>query len=196
MANPNTPFGLMPVRHYFGGLVRENQYTIADGYSTALYMGDPVLVTGTGKNIGIATAGSSGIVTGVFAGCKFIDTAGETWFRKSWPASQAIKSGTTAIAYVYDDPFILYAIQSGATGIAAVDVRLLTDLVSGTGDAATGRSGWSCAGLAGSENQLKIMEVPDDYVHSGGVVNAYGAYAVAYVLLGKPELVATAPVEE
>lgn len=194
MANPNTPFGLRPVRHYHGGVVRENEYTIADGYTTALYQGDPVVVTGTGKNIQIATAGSSGIVTGVFNGCRYVNTLGDSYFSKSWPASQAIKSGTTAYALVYDDPFIMYEVQFGATGIVAADVRLLTDLVSGTGDAATGRSGWSCAGVAGSENQLKILELAD-YVHPGALQNAYGAYAVAWVLLGKPELTATAPVE-
>lgn len=196
MANPNTPFGLVPVRHYFGGVVRTNEYTIADAYATSLFMGDPVLVTGTGKNIGIATAGSSGIVTGVFAGCRYVNAAGDTIFGKYWPASTAIKAGSVAYATVYDDPFILYAIQSGATGIAAVDIRLLTDLVSGAGDATTGRSGWSCAGLAGSENQLKILDLASEWVHPGALANAYGAYAVALVMLGKPELLASAPVEE
>lgn len=194
MANPNTPFGLSPVRHLFGGLIRPNRYTIASAYGTALYLGDPVKVTGSGKDIGIATAGSSGVVTGVFQGCEFIDTNGDTKFSKYWPASTAIKSGTTAYALVLDDPFILYAIQSDVTGVAAVDIRLLCDLVSGTGSTFTGQSGWYCAGLAGSENQLKIYELAD-WTTPGGVANAYGAYAVVHVLLGKPELVATAPVE-
>lgn len=195
MANPNTPFGLRPVRHYFGGVVRENEYTIASGYSTALYQGDPVLVTGTGKDIGIATAGSSGIVTGVFNGCRYVDANGDTFFRKHWPASTTLKSGTTCYALVYDDPFIQYEIQFDSTGFVAAGVRQLADLVSGTGDAATGRSGWYAAYAAGSENQLKILELAD-YVHPGALQNAYGAYAVAWVMLGKPELVATAPVEE
>lgn len=194
MANPNSPFGLRPVRHLFGGVIRPNPYTIADAYSTSLFVGDPVLVTGTGKNIGIATAGSSGIVTGVFMGCKYVNAAGDSYFDKYWPASTATKGAVGAVAYVLDDPFILYAIQSGATGVAAVDVRLLTDLVSGAGSAVTGGSGWSCAGLAGSENQLKIYELGDEVIN--GVTNAYGAYAIAHVLLGKPELLATAPVEE
>lgn len=196
MANPNTPFGLMPVRHYMGGVIRQNEYTIADAYSTSLFMGDPVLVTGTGKNIGIATAGSSGIVTGVFAGCKYVNAAGDTIFGKYWPASTALKSGTVATALVYDDPFILYAVQFDATGFVAAGVRQLADLVSGAGDAATGRSGWYAAYAAGSENQLKLMDLADQWVHSAGLVNAYGAYAVGLVMLGKPELVASAPVEE
>lgn len=195
MANPNSPFGLRPVRHYLGGIVRENEYTIADGYSTALYQGDPVLVTGTGNNVGIATAGSSGIVTGVFNGCRYVNTQGDTYFSKYWPASQAIKSGTTAYALVYDDPFILYEIMFDATGIVAADIRQLADFHSGTGDSATGRSGWYAAYAAGSENQLKIMQLAD-YTHPGGLANAYGAYAVAWVMLGKPELIASAPVEE
>lgn len=194
MANSIAPFGLRPIRHYFGGLVRTNEYTIADGYTTSLFQGDPVRVTGTGKVIGIGTAGSSSAMTGVFNGCRYVNSLGDTIFSKYWPASTAIKAGTVAYADVFDDPLILYAIQSGATGVAAVDIRLLTDLVSGAGSTFTGQSGWSCAGLAGSENQLKVMGLAD-LVYPGGVANDYGAYAVIEVLLGKHELIATAPTE-
>jgi hypothetical protein len=194
MANTQMPFGLLPVRHMFGGVIRSNRYTIADQYSTSLFQGDPVVCTGTGKNVGIATAGGSGTVTGVFNGCEYVDAAGDTKFSKYWPASTVTKAGSSVFAWVFDDPFILYAIQSGATGVALADIRLLTDLVSGAGSTITGQSAWSCAGLAGAENQLKVYELAD-FTFPGGVANAYGAYAVVHVLLGKPELIATAPVE-
>lgn len=193
MANPNTPFGFLPVRHYFGGVLRTNMYNIADAYNTDLFEGDPVKVTGTGKNIALATAGSSNVVTGVFFGCHYVDSRGDTQFGR-WPASTAIKTGTVVLAEVWDDPFILYKVQSGSVGIVAADIRLLCDMVSGSGSTATGRSAWSVAGVAGSENQFKILGL-HDMAHPGGLQNAYGAYAVVEGLFGKHELVATAPTE-
>lgn len=181
MSNTNAPFGLSPVRHLFGGVIRPNEYTIADGYNTALYMGDPVAVTGTGRNIGIATASTGSVVTGVFQGCKYINALGDTVWSKYWPASQAIKSGTVAIAYVLDDPFVLYEIQSDVTGIAEADIRLLTNLASATGNAGSGTSGWYSTGVSSTENQLKI------YGLAAKGTNAYGAYAVIEVLLNTHE---------
>lgn len=195
MANPNSPFGLRPVRHLFGGVIREANYTIADQYSTSLFTGDPVLVTGTGKNIGIATAGSSGVVTGVFQGCKYVNSLGDTVFSKYWPASTVTKSGSVIEAFVIDDPFVLYQIQSDATGVVAAGIRQLADFTSAAGDVVTGASAWVLAYAAGSENQMKIYGLAD-VIAPGGVQNGYGAYAVLEVLLGKPELIASAPVEE
>lgn len=185
MANTNAPFGLAPVRHMFGGVIRANEYTIADGYSTALYTGDPVATTGTGKNIGIATA-ASGLITGVFQGCEYVNALGDTIWSKYWPASTAIKTGTTAKAFVIDDPFVLFAVRSDSTGVAAADIRLLTNLAAGTGDAYSGLSGWYSTGLASSESQLKIVELSGE-PNPGGAANAYGAYAVVNVLIANHE---------
>lgn len=186
MANPNAPFGLRPVRHLFGGVMRSNEYTIADAYSTALYLGDPVVATGTGKNIGIASAASSAKLTGVFAGCEYIDSLGDTKFSKYWPASTSTFSGSTIKALVWDDPFLMYEIQFNT--LAAADVRALANLVSGVGSAVTGLSGWTAIAPPGSgENQLKIYSVPST-IAQGGTINAYGTYAVAHVLLAQHEL--------
>lgn len=185
MANPNAPFGLRPVRHLFGGVVRPNEYTIADQYGTALYLGDPVVATGTGRNIGIATAGSSNPVTGVFAGCEYVDSLGDTKFSKYWPASQVTKSGTTVKALVIDDPHVVFEVQFAT--LAAADIRQLANLVSGSGNAQTGQSGWTAAAPVTTENQLKIYRLSNGS-SPGGVQNAYGAYAVAEVLIAFHEL--------
>lgn len=151
MANTNAPFGLLPVRHLFGMTPRITEYTIADGYSGAsLFYGDPIVATGTGKNIGIATAGSSGVITGVFMGCRYVNALGDTINSKYWPTGTAIKSGTTAIAEVCDDPFAVFAIRSGATGIVEANIRLMADLVSGSGSTTSGTSGWTCGTVASS----------------------------------------------
>lgn len=194
MANPTIAFGMVPVRHYFGGLIRPNKYTIADQYGTALFEGDPVRATGTGQNIGIGTAGGSAANTGVFMGCEYVDSTGQSVFDTYWPASLATKNAVGAIAYVLDDPFIVWAIRGDATGIVAATDRKMVDLVSGAGDIPTKRSGWS-AGPSGGKNQLKVIEVPTSWVHPGGVFNAFGPNSVIHVLWGKHELVATAPTE-
>ena len=49
MANVNSPFGLYPLRHRSGGVVRANGYPIASGQAGAIYSGDPVKRLDTGK---------------------------------------------------------------------------------------------------------------------------------------------------
>lgn len=185
MTNPNTPFGLRPTRHMFGGVIRENEYKIADAYGTALYVGDPVLATGTDTNIGIAAAAADGKITGVFNGCKYRNTLGDTIFSKVWPAAQATYNAEGAVALVYDDPFIEYDIMFD--NLVAADIRAIANLVSGTGNAQTGQSAWTAIKPPGStENQLKIVSLSGT-VLPGGIPNAFGLYAVARVLLNTHE---------
>lgn len=186
MANPNAPFGLRPLRHLFGGVVRPNEYTIADQYGTALYIGDPVVAVGTGRNIGIATAGTSSKITGVFNGCRYVNSLGDTIWSEVWPAAQVTNTQYPVIAEVFDDPFILYEVMFDT--LAAADVRAFANLVSGAGVAATRLSGWTAAHPpAGGENQLKIYRLSAG-ANPGGIPNAYGAFAVAEVLLAQHEL--------
>lgn len=187
MVNTNAPFGLRPVRHLFGGEMRLSEYNIADQYGTALYLGDPVVCTGTGRNIGIASAATSGKLTGVFAGCEYVDAVGNTQFSKFWPAATVTQTVQAVKAFVYDDPFILYAIQFNTLAIG--DVRALANLVSGAGNAQTGLSGWTAIAPPGAgENQLKIYSVPTGEIQMNGNINAYGAFAIAHVLLAQHEL--------
>lgn len=187
MANPNAPFGLRPVRHLFGGVMRPNEYNIADQYGTALFEGDPVVCTGTGVNISIATAASSGVITGVFAGCEYVDSLGDTKFSKYWPASQVTKAGSIIKALVFDDPHLLFEVQFAT--LAAADIRQLANLVSGVGNTLTGTSGWTAAAPVTTENQLKIYRL-SNCVSPGGVANAYGTFAVAQVQIAFHELAA------
>lgn len=186
MANPNAPFGLRPVRHLFGGVIRPNEYTIADQYNTSLYLGDPVTCTGTGKNIGIATAANSGKITGVFQGCEYLNALGDTIWSERWPASTVTDTRQTVKAFVLDDPFILFEIQFDT--LAAADIRALTNLVSGNGNDKTNLSGWTAVAPAGGgANQLKIYGL-SGVTSQGGAINAYGAYAVGQVLLAQHEM--------
>jgi hypothetical protein len=76
MANVDRPIGLRPLRHLGGGEVRMNGYTIASGYNVSLGAGDPVIMTGTGRNIAVAAASEDGCI-GVFYGVRYTNAAGE-----------------------------------------------------------------------------------------------------------------------
>jgi hypothetical protein len=187
VANPNAPFGLRPVRHFAGGIVRLSEgYTVADQYGTSLFIGDPVLVTGTGCNLGIAAAGNGDKISGVFAGCEYQNSLGDTIWSKYWPASTATYNAQGAKAIIYDDPWIVYEVMFAT--VATTDIRNLANLVAGNGNAQTGLSGWTAAAPAGGANQLKVLRLPTSEVNPGGIANNYGAYGVAQVLLAQHEL--------
>lgn len=136
MANSNAPFGLRPIYHPSGD-IRAREYTIASTYSTAIYTGDPVLL-GTGDNVQQGTASATAV--GVFAGCQYIAADGSVIFRPYWPGDGDVLSGSTPIAWVYDDPQIRFAVQVSA-GFADSNLMTKADLVIGTGNTATGQSG-------------------------------------------------------
>jgi hypothetical protein len=75
MANANGPRGLKAVRKLGGGNISLTEYTIAKDYGTAIYTGDVVEMTGTGRNIAKAAAQNEDNI-GVFAGCRYIAADG------------------------------------------------------------------------------------------------------------------------
>lgn len=179
MANQDAAFGLKPVRHAKGGIIRSSAYTIASGLAQDLYHGDPVISAGSGRNITIATAG--GNVRGVFIGCEYTKANGEYVFDKKWPTGTTLLSGTEATAYVWDDPDIIFAVQADGSLVAA-DMGLTSDLVSGTGDSATGNSGWELDATTG-QAQCRILGLSKMRAN-----NAYGTNAVIDIMFAEHEL--------
>lgn len=167
MANANSPFGLRPVRHQTGGMIRLTEYSIASGYNTSIFSGDVVEATGTGKNISKAAAANADNL-GVFSGCRYVDAQGKQVFSPMWPASTV---ATEIVALVYDDPNIVFECQTDT--VAEADVQLLVDWNVGTGVAATGVSGLYAdnATKAATGCSLRIIGLVPR------VDNAYGAYA-------------------
>lgn len=112
-------------------------YASADGlttYSTSIFTGDPVQwgtsLAGTAANGSISTiqrwlspytgGNTPGTFTdlpilGVFMGCRYVaaNAVSSTPVQVSpyWPASTQVKAGTKIIAYILDDPTVLYDIQ-------------------------------------------------------------------------------------
>ena len=139
MANANTPQGLRPVRYASGAPYNgaANSYFVPAADSTALFIGDPVIVAGSADANGVptatrATAAGGALWTGVVVGIINTPTVTTTYR----PAS------TACYILVADDPNLLFEVQEDAVGgaLAAADVGLNADLIAGTGSTVTGKS--------------------------------------------------------
>lgn len=131
-------YGFVPVKHASGGTIRPNEYSIAAAYTTNIFSGDPVaLVDGGTIQQGAASSGTG--LVGVFYGVSYKKSTGEYVYSRFWDTP----TGATEIkAYVYDDPNIIYKVESDqdTTPIAAATVGSNVDFAAGTGSTVTGQS--------------------------------------------------------
>lgn len=180
MANTNAPYGFRPIRHLAGGVIRNSRRRIASAYNTAIYMGDPVKLLGTGY-INLAAAGDR--ILGIFAGCNYVQSNGDVKWSPYWPASTATLGSADVEALVWDDPNIVFQVQSGVTSPALADIGALADHVAGTGSAVTGQSGAYLSGTVGTGTaSFRIL----DFVNKPD--NEIGQYADIEVQLFESEL--------
>lgn len=137
MANRDTPNGLRPAKHLTGGTIRySDAYRVASAYGSALGRGMPVILTGTGREIAVGTAAGAPFC-GVVWGFSWTDTNGVPQFSPNWVASTATLGSVAATAYVYDDPDIIFQVQSDEDVVEA-DIGQTGDFVFGTVDTTTG----------------------------------------------------------
>lgn len=171
MANPDAPFGLRPARYVSGAPYNGacNLYYVPAAYGTALFVGDPVVKTGTSNTaayngheagtlpvVAKATAGDGNAITGVIVGFVSTDRADATYN----PAS------TERGVLVADDPNLLFHIRDdGAAALDATSVGLNAVVIyTHAGDTVYGRSGVeldtnSDAPAADASNQLTIKRL-------------------------------------
>ena len=174
MANADAAFGFIPVRHMSGNAPRTNQYTITSGLAENIFSGDLCIITSGG----VVTPHSATEVNniGVFAGVSYTASDGSYVYSEYWPTGTV---ATDIIAYVYDDPYTVFKVQSAGT-IAQTNVGNCADLVAGAGSTATGQSGFESSGtMAAGTATVKILglyETPD---------NAFGANAIIEVLINE-----------
>ncbi len=168
MANTDNPFGLRPVQHRNGAPYTGacKPYYIPAAYGTALFIGDPVVITGAVNTAAVkapgagsfpigalpvvakATAGDGNAITGVIVGF----AAGDYIYN---PAS------TERVVFVADDPDLMFEIQCDGT-LTPADVGYNAVLIYTTsGSTVTGRSGveldtTSDVPAADASNQLTI----------------------------------------
>lgn len=185
MTNVDRPFGFTATRHGAGGTPqRLGSYEIENGLAENIFSGDPVVLTGTGRRIVLATAGNANLIVGIFAGVRFTDARGDVIFEPNW-LSGTVGTGLqrgedNPEALVYDDPRSEFIVQvSSASGLAEVDVGLLANFVAGTGNQFTGRSAYELdqTTLNATARQLRILglsRIPE---------NDYGEFAKARVLI-------------
>ena len=179
MANVDAPNGLTPVRHLTGGVVRANEWKIASGLSTAIFTGDCVKLLSTGY-IDECDAGDR--ILGVFAGCSYPNSSGEQIFSRQWTASLATLGSADVTAYVYDDPNIVFAVQSAGSADFA-DIGNLADIVATAGDTTTGRSNHEVSGTTGTGTAgLRILGLYNE------PKNAYGTNGVLETVIWEHEL--------
>lgn len=141
MPNADNAFGLRPVRQITGAPYNgaADVYSTAAGDATAIFVGDPVKLSGTSSVINGVTyadidqAATGDVIVGVVVGV-FPDTAESLIYRAASTARRLL---------VATDPNLLYEIQevSGGTPLAAADIGLNANFVVGAGSTITGKSG-------------------------------------------------------
>jgi len=139
MANTDGPNGFTPIRHLTGGTIRMEEMPLVKETAAAIYTGDLMLLNATGY-VNVAGAATAAAIIGVFAGCKFTNPQGQIVYSRYWPAAQATLSDADAVAYVYSDPNIVFAVQTSGTGALADNGKWI-DMEDGGGSTSTGQSG-------------------------------------------------------
>lgn len=161
MANQDTPFGLRPIRHRNGAAYNgsTNPYYLRSDYATAMFIGDPVIKTGTANLVAVnaagvgefaigtlptinkATAGATNRITGVIVGFSTLPTDLSKQYN---PAS------TERVALVCDDPDVIFQIQSD-TLLASTSIGLNAILIyTHAGSTVSGLSGVEMDGGSGT----------------------------------------------
>ncbi len=191
MANSNRPTGLSPVNMITGAPYngQARQYSIAAAYNVALYIGDPVISSGTSDAAGvqgIALAAATGPIRGVIVGLS------------DQPFSSAALIGNPNITYrpaaaqttvwyamVVDDPNVVFEVQEIGTGtqLTAAEVGLNANLVVGTGNGFV--SGWLLGNTAEDVTATLQVRLLGLAQRSD---NAFGAYAKWLIMINAHEL--------
>jgi len=147
----NKPWGLKPVRYMNGAAWNGQQtpYRIASGYNANLFTWDPA-AAGANGFVTIATAGDNNAILGSFTGFQWVDAnTGKTVFSSTWAANTVTFGAQDAIAFIADDPMIVFDVQGNAPNFPAANSGILNanllrnaSLVAGNGSPYNGESGW------------------------------------------------------
>ena len=133
------PFGLRPIGTLSGGPVPViRQYPILSTESTRICFGDVVKLTDAGGTTTIQkdTGTTTATPIGIFVGCRFTDlNSSQLTFSQQWSGA----ANTSGMAYVIDDPTVLFAIQADGT-VNDDDLAANAALVQGASSSALGIS--------------------------------------------------------
>jgi len=152
MAYPtvSAPYGLVAINRVDGmpyaGAIR--QLPIASTLATAIYDCDVVNIAAGGtiqkSTVTVdSTTAAANYTSGVFVGCQYVNTQGQTVQAQYYPGNAA---ATSAVAYVVDDPLALFKVAvtySGNATVTTVNQSAIGTNMSirqGTGSTTTGDS--------------------------------------------------------
>lgn len=181
MASVLAPFGMRAAYH-LSGVIRPTGYmALASGYSSAIYQGSPVTITG-GK-LALATAGAGNRIAGNFLGVEYVDATGKPNWSNYWPAAQATLGSVDAKAYVNLDPDIVYEIQAdGSVAQTAVGSQAaLKNAGSGSAQLGTSTAVLDSTTISSvTANQLRIIGI------TPGADNVFGdTYTIVQVMVSQ-----------
>lgn len=184
MSTSAAPFGFRPAYHQ-SGKDRPRAYTIASGYATAIFKGAPVLLAATGSlNIGAAT----GDILGFLAGVEYTDAGtGRRVVSNFWPAGQ---NATNVVAWVWDDPSVIFESQTDGSSILtqAVVGAQMNCINPGAGSTGTGLASTALASsttTTSGQAQFRVLDL------GRGVDNALGdTFLVLQVQIAQHQFVA------
>jgi hypothetical protein len=174
MANVDSPKGLK----IGGPLLRATWYSVAASQASAIFIGDPVIATGTSNQVIVATAGSAspitGAVIGVFDNSKLPGIAGSDGVRVAYAASVQASAFYVLVADHPDQVFI--AQGDGDTSYLDInDCSGNVNLVAGAGNTTSGISGWelddSDTGDGGVADQIRLIRPVDRPDNTVGIAN-------------------------
>jgi len=181
MANANAPSGLTPRRYRNGSpwMGAARHYYVPATDSTALFIGDPVVIVAGSDLNGFASvtrAGATGRITGVVIGFRPSATMIANGYRAASTAEYVI---------VADDPDLLFEVQeSAATDGAALTAAAMgknANLIVGSGNTSTRQSGFTLDSTsAATTNTLQVRIVENQRRADNTLIGANGTAGAAY----------------
>lgn len=191
MANPNAAFGLRPSRSLGRANAQVNEYAHASGDNVALFIGDPVVTTGTSTS-GLFNSFSLVDGTPIVAASGTITTTAirgavaAVHPNYSNLALQYCPASVNLGILVHDDPNQLFDIQSDGT-VVVTDISADVGIIIGTGSTVTGNSLYQAheSDVAGGTYVLHIIRMAPQ------VNNLLGANAVLECRVNLHELAGT-----
>ena len=161
MANKDAAFGLRPIGKV--GQNRDNgglsEYSIAANDTSTIYFNDPVKATAAGT---IDVAGAGGDLLGSLNGVFYTDP---TTKKPTWANHYSQVNATDIVAFVSDDPYERFEIQSnGTNAITQASVFFNYDIEYTAGDSANyvSKVELDDATASATDGQLKVMGVSKD----------------------------------
>ena len=144
MANADTPHGFTPMRHLTGGIIRANEYEIANGEADSFSFGDIVQLDSDGFLDAFANSENA---IGVFYGVQYTDdTTGDVKFERKWTGGSTFK------------------VQAGGAAIAQANVGELCNVILTAGDATflNSKHEADMSTLANTAKVLRILRIVDE----------------------------------